>query len=184
MRERKTDNPIDAVGFRFMSFMFKFRDLVKPPKKFLIETGMKNGDKILDYGCGPGSFVFPAAKIVGKEGKVYAADIHPLAIEIINKKARKKEIKNIETIQTNCATGLPSKSIDIILLYDVIHMFKEPKEIFTEMHRVLKPKGILSVCNPHIKEKNIVTLVEENSDFKLTTKGNKTLSFKKKLILC
>lgn len=65
-------------------------------------------------------------------------------------------------------------------MYDVIHMFKEPKEIFTEMHRVLKPKGILSVCNPHIKERNIITLVEENSDFKLTIKGNKTLTFKKK----
>ncbi len=180
MRERKTDNPINAVGFKFMSFMFKFRDLVNRPEKFLIETGMKEGDKILDYGCGPGSFVFPAVKIVGKEGKVYAADIHPLAIKRINKKAAKKMIKNIETIQTNCATGLTSKSIDIILLYDVIHMFKEPKEIFTEMHRVLKPKGNLSVSNPHIKERNIVTLVEENSDFKLTIKGNKTLTFKKK----
>ena len=180
MRERRKDKPMNGVGFRFMSFMFKFRDLVIPPKKLLIETGMKEGDKILDYGCGPGSFVFSAAKIVGKEGKVYAADMHPLAIEIINEKARKKEIKQIETIQTNCDTGLPSKSIDIILLYDVIHMFKEPKEIFTEMHRVLKPKGILSVCNPHIKERNIVSLIEENSNFKLTVKGDKTLSFKKK----
>lgn len=180
MRERKTDKPINRVGFRLMSFMLKFRDLVIPPEKFLIETGMKDGDRILDYGCGPGSFVFSAAKIVGKEGKVYAADLHPLAIKMINKKTAKKELKNIETIQTNCATGLPSKSIDIILLYDVVHMFNDPKEIFTEMHRVLKPKGILSVFSSPMREKNIVTLIEENCDFKLTIKGDKTLSFKKK----
>lgn len=180
MKEKRKDKPIAGIGFRFMAFMFKFRDMVNPPEKFLIETKMKEGDKILDYGCGPGSFVFPAAEIVGKNGKVYATDLHHLAINMINKKASKKGITNIETIQTNCATGLTSKSIDIVLMYDVIHMFKEPKEIFVEIHRIMKPIGILSVSNPHMRERDIITKIVENGDFKLVKQGEKTFSFQKK----
>ncbi len=169
-----------GIGFKVMAFMFKFRDMVNSPKKYLKEVEMKEGDKILDYGCGPGSFVFPAAEIVGENGKVYATDLHPLAINMIDKKARKKGITNIETIQTNCVTGLTSKSIDVVLMYDVIHMFKEPKEIFVEIHRVLKPEGILSVTNPHMRERDIITKIVENSEFKLVKQGEKTFSFQKK----
>ncbi len=180
MREKRKDKPMAGTGFRFMAFMFKFRDMVNPLEKYLKETTMKEGDKILDYGCGPGSFVFPAAEIVGENGKVYATDLHPLAINMIDKKANKKEITNIETIQTNCATGLASNSIDIVLMYDVIHMLKEPKEIFAEIDRVMKPEGILSVTNPHMRERDIITKIVENSDFKLVKQGEKTFSFQKK----
>jgi len=180
MRERRKDKPMAGTGFRFMSFMFQFRDMISPPKKYLKETKMKEGDQVLDYGCGPGSFVFPAAEIVGESGKVYATDLHPIAINMIDKKASKKRITNIETIQTNCATGLTSKSIDVVLMYDVIHMFKEPKEIFVEIHRVMKSEGILSVTNPHMRERDIITKIVENSDFKLVSQGEKTFSFQKK----
>ena len=170
-----------GIGFRFMAFMFRFRDIFNPPEKFLKEAKMKEGDKILDYGCGPGSFVFPAAKIVGENGKVYAADIHPVAIKTIEKRAKKRKMTNIEAIQTNCATRLSSKSIDIILMYDVIHMFKKPDEIFEEMHRVLKQEGILSVANPHIRERDIISKIENNSNFSLADKNNKNYTFKKKI---
>ncbi|NHK30991.1 MAG: class I SAM-dependent methyltransferase [Asgard group archaeon] len=178
MEEKRKDKPMSGIGFRLMSLMFQFRDLINPPEKHLKETKMKEGDKILDYGCGPGSFVFSAANIVGEKGKVCAVDLHPLAIKMINKKAVKKELTNIETIQTNCITGLTSKSIDIVLMYDVIHMFNDPIEIFREIHRIIKPNGLLSICNPHMKEKNIIKKIEENSNFKLTSKGDKTFSFK------
>ncbi len=176
MTERK-EKPMHDIGFRVMALMFKVRDAFSQPEQFLKETGMKEGDKILDYGCGPGSFVIPAAEIVGEKGKVYAVDIHPRAIKVVAKKAEKKGLGNIETIKTSCETGLKKNSIDIVIMYDVIHMLKESENILTEMQRVLKKDGLLSVANPHLREKDIISKVEENSKFKLTEKGEKTYSF-------
>jgi len=49
-------------------------------------TGAKRGNIILDYGCGIGFNTIPAAEIVGREGTVYALDVHPLAIKSVEKK--------------------------------------------------------------------------------------------------
>ena len=56
-------------------------------------TGAKRGDVILDYGCGIGFNTISAAEIVGKEGIVYALDIHPLAIKSVEKKIKQKGLK-------------------------------------------------------------------------------------------
>jgi len=37
---------------------------------------------VLDYGCGPGSYIKPLLELVGCSGKIFALDIHPLAIKL------------------------------------------------------------------------------------------------------
>ena len=59
------------------------------PQRLLKAAGLKQGQKVLEVGCGPGFFTIHAAKIVGKEGFVYAVDVHPLAIE----RAKNKRFK-------------------------------------------------------------------------------------------
>ena len=81
-----------------MDLFFKFRDLLTSPTKFLEQTGIGPGWNVLDYGCGTGSYSIPAAQLVGPMGKVYAADIHPLAIKEIQKKAITKGLGNIYTV--------------------------------------------------------------------------------------
>ena len=101
------DRPMNSLGFRFMSFYFRFRDYFFPPTKTLERIGIQAGANVLDFGAGSGSYSIPAAQLVGPNGKVYAADIHPLAIEEIRKKAEIKRIKNLRTILTACETELP-----------------------------------------------------------------------------
>ena len=79
--------PMSSLSFKFMGLFFKFRDLMTSPTKFLEHTGISPGWNVLDYGCGTGSYSIPAAQLVGPMGKVYAADIHPLAINEVQKKA-------------------------------------------------------------------------------------------------
>lgn len=52
----------------------------------------------MDYGCGIGSFTFPAASLVGEKGKVYALDKQPVAIKGVEEKAKKEGFLNIATI--------------------------------------------------------------------------------------
>ncbi|GAH52326.1 unnamed protein product, partial [marine sediment metagenome] len=79
------DKPQSNLDFRVMSTWFKFRDFVLPRKNILAEVDIKPGFYILDYGCGPGSYTIVAARLVGESGQVYALDIHPLAIQQVQK---------------------------------------------------------------------------------------------------
>jgi ubiquinone/menaquinone biosynthesis C-methylase UbiE len=88
------DKPMNSIGFRFMSLYFRFRDYLSPPTKIIERIGIQAGVNILDFGAGSGSYSNLVAKIVGSTGRVYATDIHPLAIKEIRKKAETKGIKN------------------------------------------------------------------------------------------
>ena len=160
------------LGFRFMAFGYKFRDFFRPRMTILKETGIKPGNYVLDFGCGSGSYIIPTAKLTGKDGKVYIQDIHPLAIKQGVRIASKKQLANIETIHSNCKTGLPDNSIDVVLLYDVFHMLSMPDTVLKELHRVLKSNGILSFSDHHMKEDNIISKVTKSELFRLSKKGN------------
>jgi len=183
-KENKTsegtmDTPTSDLHFRFMSFGFKIRDLFLPRKDILSEIGIKPGFHILDYGCGSGSYSIPAADMVGSSGKVYALDIHPLAIRRLRDIASKRRLTNIEIICSACATGLSNDSVDVVLLYDTFHCLSEPDEVLKELYRVLKRNGILSFSDHHLREKEIVPKVTNSSLFKLLKKGKRTYSLSK-----
>src|SRR5918995_7490128 len=153
------DRPMSNLSFNFMSFCFRFRDYFSPPTKILEQIGIRPGSIILDYGAGSGSYSIPAAQLVGPAGKVYAVDIHPLAIREVQKKARMKGLKNVHTILTDYKTYLPDASIDVILLLYVLHDFKNPNVVITELDRVLKPMGLLSVIDHKVDKDKVVSTV-------------------------
>ncbi|UCG83510.1 MAG: class I SAM-dependent methyltransferase [Dehalococcoidia bacterium] len=152
---------------------------MRPRKDILMEAGLKPGFQVLDYGCGPGSYTVIAAELVGANGKVYALDIHPLAIKKVRELASRKRLENIETILSGCATGLEYNSVDVVLLYDVFHDLGNPEAVMLEIHRVLRPDGLVSFSDHHMDDGEIVSEVTKTGLFKLSTKGNKTHSFAK-----
>jgi len=173
------DKPMPTFDFRFMSFGYKFRDFFLPRKNVLKEVGIKPGFHVLDYGCGPGGYIIAAAQLAGKSGKVYALDIHPLAIQRVQNIVSKKKLTNVETICSDCKTGLPDNSLDVVLLYDALHDLGDPNGVLGELHRVLKPSGILSFSDHHMKENEIVSKVTSRGLFRLSRKGERTYSFLK-----
>ena len=176
----KLDKPASNWEFRTMAWSYIFRDIFLPRGNILAEVGIKPGFSILDYGCGSGSYTLPAAQLVGKSGKVYALDIHPLAIRQVQNMITKKRLTNIEAILSNCTTGLPDESIDVVLLYDTFHELSRPDEVLAELHRVLKHDGILSFNDHHLKEeKEIISKITRNGLFLLSRKGEKVYNFHK-----
>jgi len=173
------DKLMSNSHFRFMSLGYKFRDLFLPRKNILLEVGIKPGFTVLDYGCGPGGYIIAASELVGKSGKIYALDIHPLATQKVQSIASKKQLTNVETICSDCKTGLPDKSLDVALLYDTLHGLSKPNEVLAELHRILKPNGILSFSDHHLKEDEIVSKVTDKGLFKLSRKGERVYNFYK-----
>ncbi|MFW9989308.1 MAG: class I SAM-dependent methyltransferase [Candidatus Odinarchaeota archaeon] len=163
--------------FRFMIKHFKMRDQNYPPYQKIKKTKIKEGSIVLDYGCGPGSYTIAAAKIVGDKGKVYAADIHPLALEEVNKRANENKLKNIETVLTNCDTHLEDNSVDVALLLDIYHHLSNPEIILKELHRVLKDNGSLSVDDHHYKDDEIRSKIIVYGLFKFIERKEELFNF-------
>jgi ubiquinone/menaquinone biosynthesis C-methylase UbiE len=109
----------------------------------------------------------------------YGQLFHPLSIRTVEKKAAKEGIDNIETILSDRDTGLPDGSMDVALFYDTFHMLSAPDEVLKEIHRVLKPNGIMSFSDHHMKEKEIVSRIEKDGLFRLSIQAKKTYSFVK-----
>jgi ubiquinone/menaquinone biosynthesis C-methylase UbiE len=179
-QEEARVKPKSNLDFRLMSLTYKFRDFIKPRMSVLEEAGIKPGFHVLDYGCGPGSYIAPLAELVGKSGKIYALDIHPLAIRTVQKLASRKGLDNVETILSDCKTGLPPNSLDMVMLYDILHDLDAANGVLTELNRVLKLEGILSLSDHHMKEAEIVSRVTAGGLFKLSIKGKRTYSFARK----
>jgi ubiquinone/menaquinone biosynthesis C-methylase UbiE len=144
--------PQSNLNFTLMSLSFRFRDFFSPRKNILKEVGIRTGFYVLDYGCGPGGYIVPLTKLVGKSGKIYALDANQMAIKNVKKIIIKKHLSNIETIHSDCKTGLPDNNLDVILLYDTFHDLKHPNDVLKELHRVLKAHGLLSVTDHHLDE--------------------------------
>jgi ubiquinone/menaquinone biosynthesis C-methylase UbiE len=171
------DQPMSNFAFSMMSAMFKVRDLLRPRMEILGEVGIKPGFRVLDYGCGPGGYVATAAELVGRSGMVYALDVHPVAIQNVEKIVRKNQLANVKTIRSDCETGLPDDSIDVVLLYDILHMLSDPHAVLAELRRVLKPDGVLSLNEPHMGEQDVLSAMTNGHAFRLARRGERTYSF-------
>jgi ubiquinone/menaquinone biosynthesis C-methylase UbiE len=171
------DRPMPAVAFRMMTFLFWIRDRWFSRADVLQEAEIRPGFQVLDYGCGPGAYVPGVAMRVEPSGRVYALDIHPLAVARVQALARRKGLDNVETICSDCQTGLADDSLDVVLLYDIFHMLSEPDAVLAELRRVLKPGGRLSLQDPHMRENDILARVAQSGSFELAHKGQKTYSF-------
>ena len=119
-------------------------------KEVLKAIGLKAGDVFLDVGSGSGYLSIAASEIVSTEGKVYAVDIDEPSIETLKKEIRERKIKNIEAIVADMTdkTPLPTHSIDICLMANVLHGFVENQEtagVMIEITRVLKFGATLAI---------------------------------------
>jgi len=167
------------LWFKLMALEFRIRDRLRPRMEVVKEVGIKSGFKVLDYGCGPGGYIAPVSELIGQDGTLYALDVMPVAIEMVKKLTSKKKFQNVETILSDCKTGLPDDSIDVVLLYDVFHDLEDQDSVLTELRRILKPEGTLSFSDHHLNETEIISKITSQGLFQLSKKGKHTYSFTK-----
>jgi len=136
----------DRLHFKMMSFVHEtLYGLFRDPYEALDAAGLKEGQRVLEVGCGPGFFTVPAAKVVGETGSVCALDISPLAIDRVRLKIEKACGTNVETILADAAhTGLPDASFDLIFVFGFDRNVRQMGNILPELHRLLKPAGTLA----------------------------------------
>jgi len=166
MVDARKPKPASDADFRGMMWWYKFKDLFHNPRERIEKLPLKEGMTVVDYGCGPGRYTLPTAKLVGQRGKVFALDIHPLAISIVDKEAIKQGLKNIKaTLLDSYDTGIQETSVDIVLLLDTIHHVSDRDALLKEIHRILKPDGLLFMDPGHMKMSKAQEIIEGSNLF-------------------
>jgi ubiquinone/menaquinone biosynthesis C-methylase UbiE len=163
------------ASFRMMMLLFDIIDFFYPhvarrAKRFGITQGMT----VVDYGCGPGRYTVNFAALVGERGKVYALDIHDLAVEMVKKRIAKRNLTNVQPILIEGYNStLPDETADVVCAIDMFFIIKSPSEFLSEIKRIVKRNGILVIDDGHqprsVTKKKILDsalwdIVEETSD--------------------
>lgn len=137
----------DRIRFRLTAIVHEtlyglFRDAYEPLKA----AGLRPGQTVLEVGCGPGFFTVPAAEIVGQEGKVVSLDVSPAAVDHVRDKVDAAGATNVQVIEANAAdTGLTAETVDLAFVFGLGHVVGDVEDVWRELHRLLRPGGILSV---------------------------------------
>jgi ubiquinone/menaquinone biosynthesis C-methylase UbiE len=114
------------------------------PEAILIAIGLKPGFTFIDVGCGEGFFALPAAKIVGKRGKVYALDIDEDAITELKKTTAREGLKNLAAVVGAAEdTVFCEACADIVFFGIVLHDFNVPAKVLANAKTMLKPAARL-----------------------------------------
>ncbi|WP_144863095.1 class I SAM-dependent methyltransferase [Hyella patelloides] len=117
------------------------REREEKPQAVVEHLDLKSTDSVADLGTGTGYFAFRIAELI-PEGKVYAVDIQPEMLDVVNLLKEKNKISNIETVLgTENNPQLPANSIDLALMVDAYHEFAYPREMMENLYSALKPQG-------------------------------------------
>jgi len=113
--------------------------------RVLDRIGIQPGERVLELGPGPGAFSVEAARRA-EPGRLVAVDIQPAMIAAVEKKAREAGVTNVET-HVASAYDLPLEdgSMDRAFLVTVLPEIPDRRRALLELHRVLKPGGVLSL---------------------------------------
>ena len=133
-----------VMGFEGIGWLERSeREEEEDVSKLIKNMRIKPNDIVADIGAGSGYHTFKIAALT-KNGFVYAVDIQPEMLMVIEETKESGKIKNIETILgTEKSIQLPSNSVDKILMVDVYHEFNFPAEIIVSIKKALKPNGEL-----------------------------------------
>ncbi len=111
------------------------------PDEVVAAMRLRPDDVVADVGAGTGYFTFRFARAVPR-GTVYAVDLQPEMLAMLESRMKKLEVSNVLTIgSTETDARLPAQSVDVIFFADVYHEFSYPREMMESLVRALKPGG-------------------------------------------
>lgn len=99
--------------------------------------GIVPGKSVADIGAGSGFFTVLAARRVGDKGTVYAVDINAAAIQYIDARIKKEDLRNVKPILGKENDPLLPAPVDAVLLLKTYHEVAQPIVLFRNLRNSL-----------------------------------------------
>lgn len=134
----------DARAKTFDDRRFNYFRLMQ--KKLVSSLNLKEGQRLLDLGCGTGWAVRYAVDLVHERGEFYGIDISPKMID--KAEASSSGFKNIHFSVTS-AEQLPFDDdfFDFVICSNSFHHYFDPDRVLSEVRRILKPAGRIYILD-------------------------------------
>lgn len=110
---------------------------------FLDFAGTRDGERVLDVGCGTGHL---AQAIVGRSrpGEVRAIDFAPAYVDYA--RSRNRDAGVVFEVGDACAMQFADHSFDRVLSLLVLHFVPRAAQAISEMRRVTRPGGVVAAA--------------------------------------
>lgn len=119
--------------------------------EILAELNLKGDETFLDAGCGDAYISKKAIEKYLPEGKVYAVDAYPPAIDELKEYVEENDIENLIPVEADVTKGIgdvADGSVDVVFMLNVFHGFKESsqrQDAINELKRVIKSDGRIAI---------------------------------------
>ena len=125
-----------------------------PPQRVTDALRIEAGMEIADIGAGTGYFSFHLARALRGTGKVYATDLDPQMIDLLQQRCRAESVTNLVPVLVRPGELDPfyqGKEFDLIFLSSVFEFLPDPVTFFTELRACLRPgTGRLVLIHPTV----------------------------------
>ena len=123
------------------------------PDDMLAMMGLEDGDVVADIGAGSGFFTRRMARLVAPTGTVFAVDIQPEMLEILQGYVEEEGLTGIVPVLSEFDDPkLPEGEIDWILLVDVYHEFGNHEAMLAKMRQALKRDGRVALLEYRVED--------------------------------
>lgn len=128
------------------------RRVIQNPARILGEY-IREGDTVVDVGCGPGFFTTAMARIVGENGRVVAVDLQEAMLDRVRKKAAAGNFEMVLDYHRCKKEGIGlhlNRRADFALAYYMVHEVPDSAGFFREVKALLKQGGKCLVVEPRM----------------------------------
>ncbi len=139
---REYARPMSVAGADWLDR--REREDEEEPGRGLRLLQIPKGATVGDVGAGSGYMTVRLAQIVGSTGRVYASDIQPGMLQLLQSRVARERLTNVvPVLGTLDDPRLPAETLDLVIMVDVYHEFSEPQAMLRRIRAALKPGGRL-----------------------------------------